>query len=279
MNKNSIRIKLTPSRLDKGLLAIPKRYEHLFPNHPGKINVFLGKVQVIEQKKYTPYKSSANECRIYGLRDWFEKLKAQSGDWVELSVLDVTNAKYRIVFRNQEKEEKRWRKKFQKAQTEMEAKEALKKIARAKWQSQNKVALKELQKLAKMKWERKRVAVKSRERYEGVPPYLRTLLKTVYKGRCQICSFTFNKCNGKPYFEIHHVESNFGHQPQNLLLLCPNCHAEMEHTNVELERDHQEWVIHVIFNGERKAVIQMLRGVVGPNLLIILMISMALNAS
>jgi hypothetical protein len=254
-----VRIKLTSSRLDKGLLAIPKRYQRLFPKRTGKVSVLLGAAAKAERKRYTPYSSPARECRIYGLRDWFERRKAQRGDWIELSVVDVANAVYRLVFRKQSREEKRWRQKLQEAETELQATEALSNLAKARWQSQRKAAVSELQRLKEIGWERKRISLPSSARYESIPASLRTLLRTVYQGRCQICGYTFPMPNGQPYFEVHHIDAHSGHQPKNLLLLCANCHAQMEHTDVELERDCLGWVYTVVINGERRPVYQALR--------------------
>lgn len=43
---------------------------------------------------------------------------------------------------------------------------------------------------------------------------------------------------------------------QNLLVLCPNCHAQMEHADISIKRNEQGWVVTVIINGEERPVHQ-----------------------
>lgn len=249
------RVLLTRGRLSKGLLAIRRKFQHLFPSSAQKITVFFDAETTPHLKPYTPYKSMTRECRIYNLRQWFRKHQAVVGDWVEVIVEETV---YRLVFRKRSEEEAKHREELQKAETEEQAQEALRKLARTQRRSLRRTALKELQRAAERTWERKRVIVAPKERYEGVPASLRTLLKIVYEGRCQICGFTFLKRNGEPYFEVHHIDPTGGHQPQNLLVLCANCHAQMEHTEVTVERDDQGWVTAVVINGERRPIRQAL---------------------
>jgi len=254
-NLKSIRVRLTKSRIEKGLLAISRKFRQWFPSSAQKLTVFFDNETVPHLKPYTPYESTARECRIYNLHRWFQKHQATVGDWVEI-IAEATG--YRLIFRKRIEEEARFRQELQEATTEEQATEALRKLAQTQRRSPRKAALKELERLAQHPWERKRVTVAPRERYEGVPASLRALLKAVYEGRCQICGFTFRKRNGEPYFEVHHVDPNGGHQPQNLLVLCPNCHAQMEHAEVDVRRDENGWVIAVTINGEEKAVYQAL---------------------
>lgn len=247
-------VKLTKSRIEKGLLAFPRKFQRLFPSVPGKVTVFLDDDQIPRQKPYAPFESTTRECRIYNLRSWFLKHKAAVGDWVEV-VVEATG--YRLLFRRRsEEEEAKYRQQLQSAKTEKQAEDALNRLAQARQRSVDKVALEELERLSRQVWERKRIMVAPRNRYEGVPASLRTLLKIVYGGRCQICGFTFLKCDGEPYFEVHHVDPGAGHQPQNLLVLCPNCHAQMEHADISIKRNEQGWVVAVIINGEERPVHQ-----------------------
>lgn len=255
MSKASFRVLLTKSRLEKGLLAISRKFRPLFPSSGQKVTVFFDDELKSCQKPYTPYESTTRECRIYNLRQWFRKHKATVGDWVEV-IAEATG--YRLIFHKRSEEEAKYRKELQEAETEEQATEALRKLARTQRRSPRLSALKELQRLAGQTWERRRVTIALRERYEGVPASLRALLKAIYEGRCQICNFTFLKRNGEPYFEVHHVDPEGGHQPQNLLVLCANCHAQMEHANVAVERDAQGWVVAVTINGKRHLVRQAL---------------------
>lgn len=249
------RVLLTRSRISKGLLAIRRKFQRLFPPSAQKVTVFFDNETTPQLKPYTPYESTSRECRIYNLRQWFRKHQATAGDWVEV-IIEETG--YRLVFRKRTEEESRHREELKRAETEEQAQEALRKLAQTQRRPLRQTALKELQRIAGQTWERKRVIIMPRERYEGVPASLRTLLKIVYQGRCQICGFTFLKRNGEPYFEVHHIDPAGGHQPQNLLVLCANCHAQMEHAEVAVERDAQGWVTAVIINGERRPVYQAL---------------------
>ncbi len=251
--QNRIRVTLTSSRIKRGLLAIRREFEHLFPRAAQEITVFFDDGMTPHQKPYTPYESTARECRIYSLRQWFRKHRASEGDRVEIV---KEGEGYRLIFRS--REEVRYQRELQTAKTEGQAEEALRRLAHRRRLSQRTVALKELARLTQQIQQRKRVRVASRERYEGVPVSLRTILKTVYKGRCQICGSTFRKRDGEPYFEVHHVDPEAGHHPQNLLVLCANCHAQMEHAEVTVKRDEEGWVVMVVINGKERAVRQAL---------------------
>ncbi|MCS7187284.1 MAG: HNH endonuclease [Armatimonadetes bacterium] len=255
MKQASFRVLLTKSRLEKGLLAISRKFRSLFPPSAQKVTVFFDDESKPYQKPYTPFEAATRESRIYSLRKWFLKHKATVGDWVEVI---VEKAGYRLIFRKRSEEEVRYRNELQEAETEEQATNALRKLAQTQKRSLREAAIKELRRLSKRTWERKRIVVTPGERYEVVPASLRALLKTVYEGHCQICGFTFRKRNGEPYFEVHHVDPEGGHQPQNLLVLCANCHAQMEHADVFVERDAQGWVVAVTINGERRPVYQAL---------------------
>ena len=94
------------------------------------------------------------------------------------------------------------------------------------------------------------------ERHEGVPPGIRILLREMHDGKCQLCSFTFEKRNGEPYFEIHHLDPKVGHHPNNLLVVCPNCHAQFEHATVTDFRWTGNWLVGVAINGKRVSIRQ-----------------------
>jgi 5-methylcytosine-specific restriction endonuclease McrA len=254
-NPKSFRVLLTKSRLEKGLLAISRKFRHLFPPPEQRLTVFFDDEVVPQLKPSMPYESTTRECRIYNLRKWFQKHRLKVGDWVEV-IVKATG--YQLIFRKRTEEEARYRQELQGAATEEQATEALHKLAQTQRCSARRAAIKERECLARQPWERKRVTVAPRERYEGVSASLRALLKAIYEGRCQICEFTFQKRNGEPYFEVHHIDPDDGHQPQNLLVLCANCHAQMEHAEVRVKRDENGWVVAVIVNGEEKTVHQAL---------------------
>jgi len=60
-------------------------------------------------------------------------------------------------------------------------------------------------------------------------------LKALYQGRCQFCGTTFEKEDGTPYCEAHHIRAlaDGGHDvAANMLVLCPTCHRKMHHAHV-----------------------------------------------
>ena len=93
-------------------------------------------------------------------------------------------------------------------------------------------------------------------RGEAVPPALRVLLEAVHQGRCQICGFTFRKRDGRPYFEIHHLEADKGHHPTNVLVICPNCHAQPEQATITDMDRIMGWLVGVAINGRHLKVRQ-----------------------
>ena len=60
-------IKLTESRIKKGLLSIPVSLIDLFPKNTKYITL-INNANKEEQKTFTPYMSSSRECRIGGLK-------------------------------------------------------------------------------------------------------------------------------------------------------------------------------------------------------------------
>jgi len=67
--------------------------------------------------------------------------------------------------------------------------------------------------------------------YQRDPNVVNYTLKRA-NGMCELCEqpAPFNKRNGEPYLEVHHVEqlSNGGSDTiENAVALCPNCHRKM----------------------------------------------------
>ncbi len=66
----------------------------------------------------------------------------------------------------------------------------------------------------------------------GIPKTVRDAVLVEARHRCTICA---EKC-----FEIHHIVEQAeggGHEPENLIVLCPNCHQQRYHRNGEFTRD------------------------------------------
>ena len=94
---NYATIKITKSRLDKGLLAIPASLIQWFPKQNCQINAFLDDSIHSQLKTYTSYTSRSRECRIGGLAEWFRENQIKEGDEIVLQVIDKDNFVYRLI--------------------------------------------------------------------------------------------------------------------------------------------------------------------------------------
>jgi hypothetical protein len=78
-----------------------------------------------------------------------------------------------------------------------------------------------------------RLRVVPREVWEKKDGIVRTKMREYYAGRCQICTWTFPKADGEPYFEgpylVSRTMQRWLDHPGNILCLCPNCCAKMQH--------------------------------------------------
>lgn len=66
-------------------------------------------------------------------------------------------------------------------------------------------------------------------------------VKLLHRSRCQICGYAIEMADGRRYAEAHHVIPLGGvHKgpdtPSNILVLCPNHHAEMDMGLMKLDR-------------------------------------------
>lgn len=52
----------------------------------------------------------------------------------------------------------------------------------------------------------------------------------IHHNKCQLCGFEgYNRKTGNSILQIHHIDGNSGNNtPENIQLLCPNCHAMTE---------------------------------------------------
>ncbi|MEH2458810.1 sacsin N-terminal ATP-binding-like domain-containing protein [Nostoc sp.] len=82
--------------------------------------------------------------------------------------------------------------------------------------------------------------------WEGKNKEIVTFLKETYNGKCQICSETFPKRNGEPYFErvylVSYTKARWIDQPGNVLCLCPTCCAKFKHGSVDPGDDIEEQI-------------------------------------
>jgi hypothetical protein len=85
------------------------------------------------------------------------------------------------------------------------------------------------------------------QRYRRIPSIVwekkdnrvRSFLLEQYHGQCQICSSTFKKRNGSPYFEglslVSRINAPWVDRSGDVLCLCPTCCAKFQHGQVLIE--------------------------------------------
>lgn len=244
-------IKITQSRIDKGLIAIPMALAEWFPAHNATIEVYLNDSPVSQIKRYSSYASSTRECRIGGVREWFQQNNIKSGDEIVIQLIDKERFVYRLIpERNFVLTTQELQRNFDESKTEQEASETITTLAEWTRLSRGNVVLTEYYRLVNTPYSEGRRYIKrsvSRTR-ESVPANLRALLADIYKGCCQVCDFWFLKRDRKPYFEVHHLDPEKGHHPKNVLVVCGNCHNQFEHANVRQDFNDDGWLIRVSFN-------------------------------
>ena len=259
-NPPSFLIQPTASRITKGLLIVPSRFSSEFPAERGEILVKFDDSEELESKYYLPDDRSVKERRIYGMGSWFAMRRVAAGDNIRITVEDKERRVYRILLERYvvEKRAGEARQRLLLAEFANDAEKELDVLAQLSRKRTRAVALEEVQRLAieLPSILRGRVVVPRTDRREHIPEGIRVLLEAVHNGKCQICSFTFVKRDGNPYFEVHHLDPERGHHPANLLVVCPNCHAQLEHAVVSDCELVLGWLVAVKVNGKRVAIRQ-----------------------
>lgn len=81
-------------------------------------------------------------------------------------------------------------------------------------------------------WEKKWISgeisgVSENDHWGGIPDRIRTYLFKKYESKCSRCGWAeVNKYTGKIPLEVEHMDGNASNnRPENLTLLCPNCHS------------------------------------------------------
>ena len=182
------------------------------------------------------------------------------GDLISVTLEDTGRRLYRIALDRfiREKEEQESRERLQVAATDSDAERELNTLSRLTKKHPRRLAREELLRIAQQSVPERRPRAPSSAvgRHEAVPAGIRVLLRELHDGKCQLCSFTFEKRNGEPYFELHHVDPALGHHPSNLLVICPNCHAQFEYATVTNFERVGIWLVCVTINGKRVIVRQ-----------------------
>lgn len=243
-------IRITKSRIDKGLLAIPVSLAKWFPKQNGIVHVYLDDSSVSEPRTFSAYESSTHESRIGGVKEWFEENRLKNGDEIVIQVIDKENFIYRIaserrfVAKTRELQEG-----FDNSESERVASETIRTLTRWVNLDKQNVVLNEFKRLIDVAAQDREYASKRlRRAREGVPANLRTLLEDIYNGHCQVCDFWFLKRDTRPYFETHHLNPLQDHHPKNVVAVCGNCHNQFEHANVALDFDRDAWLVRASFN-------------------------------
>src|SRR5712691_9838638 len=92
-----ITIKVTQSRINKGLLAIPVSLLESFPKEKRRITIFFDDEEKPSVKSFVSYNSRSKECRINGLSGWFVKNKIQDQNEIVIQFLDKNEGVYRLI--------------------------------------------------------------------------------------------------------------------------------------------------------------------------------------
>lgn len=250
INYNYVTIKMTQSRIGKGLIAIPVSLIKWFPNSDGAIQIYLDDSSVLQTKKYSSYNSTTRECRIYGMREWFEKNKIKNGDEIVLQIIDKDKFVYRLINEaNFITKTQQIQSKFDASVDEQEAFQNLIEIANWTKATEEIVKLREFHRLIKETniEERKRIIKRELSTKDSTPPNIKILLGKIYAGHCQVCDFWFLKRDKNPYFETHHIAPENANHVQNLLVVCGNCHNQFHYANVK-QMLKDGWISKVFFN-------------------------------
>jgi len=245
---NYITIKTTKSRIDKGLLAIPVSLTEMFPKSADKIYL-IDENGKEEKKSFTPYSSSSRECRIGGLKNFYEKYDISDGDELVIQLLD--DKKYRIVpeklFENTLITELS---EFEKIDNENLLEEKLNLISKFANSTKQEILKNEFVRLSSNIIKERKTITKQITTKENVPIALRKILLNLYEGKCQVSGFTFLMKNGNPYFDIHHIDALKGNHLKNLIVVSPNVHKQFHYANLEQTFDNDSWLREVKFNDD-----------------------------
>lgn len=245
---NYITVRTTKSRINKGLLAIPVSLIEYFPQN--KVEIFIADLDKnYSAKTYTPYSSSSRECRIGGLKEFYNKNDIQDGDEIVIQLIEKDN-KYRLI------PEKNWLNDIfdcenilLNSSSDEEFSTSIQKISKLTLQKERSVIESEYLRLTSLLPSKRELKKDSPKNIKtNVTPSIKNFLLNLYHGKCQLTNFTFEMKNKNPYFEIHHINPNIGHHFKNLLVVCPNIHAQFTYANVQHFYDSEGWLRKVIFN-------------------------------
>jgi len=249
-------IKTTKSRIEKGLLAIPVSLIDLFPKNKKKI-ILVNHDNVEQFKTFTPYNSSSRECRIGGMREFYNKYKIRDSE--ELVILLLDDDKFKIIPEKLFTNEIISLEKQLESANDEDSEDIFEKISNITNIKIENIIQNEFVRLSNHCIQKRKKIKKSESLIsESVPQSYRKILLNLYKGKCQLSAFTFIMKNGKPYFEIHHIDPNKGNNFKNLLVVSPNIHMQFEYAKKKEIFDDEGWIRKVYFNNREYPVFQII---------------------
>lgn len=257
-------IAVTQSRINKGLLAIPVALLEQFPTQKDKIHIYFDDEQQAEVKSFLPLNTSAREARIGGLTKWFAQNNLKANDEVVINVIDSTEGVYRISKESRFVQDiRQLEQQLQQHISTIDDTEVINQTLQTYCQkvhlTEKQLLLNQYVRLKDLPVEiRKYKNVATKHRKENVPFLMRKILEACYEGKCQVSGFTFMQKNGKPYFEIHHIDENRGNDWKNLLVVSPNIHAQFTYGHYSNCFDQEGWLRQVDLNGQLYSVKQLL---------------------
>lgn len=251
-------IKVTQSRIDKGLLAIPVSLIDVFPNNKRKIKVYFDNSNNYSELNFSPYTSSSRECRIGGLKEWFNLHQVRSDEELVIQIIRKDKNEYRILTEKQYLHTiKLLQRKFDNSYDDITTTDNINKLAIISNINQSEVFKNEFYRLSKQSDSKRNFTqVVLKKSKESVPYSIRKILGEIYNGKCQLTNFTFIQKNGNPYFEIHHIKENKGNYLKNLLVVSPNIHAQFTYSRKKEYFDDKGWIRKVKFKEEELNVYQ-----------------------
>jgi len=248
-------VRTTKSRINKGLLAIPVSLLYLFPQKKSQIFI-IDEDGNEDIKSFTPYNSSSRECRIGGMKEFYEKYSIYEND--EIVIQKIDDDKFKLLpeklFKNKIL---RYLSEFEKSNNDLEANQKINEITKLANISTNEFSRNEFVNLSDLDLPKRAANERNKTKVsENVPFSMRKILLSLYEGKCQITQFTFLKKDGNPYFEIHHIDPKVGNHFKNLLVVSPNTHAQFTYSKIEQKFDNDGWLREVKFNNESFPVFQ-----------------------
>jgi hypothetical protein len=187
---NYVTVKTTKSRIDKGLLAIPVSLVDIFPTKSNKIYL-VNESGIVEAKSFTPYKSSSRECRIGGLRAFYDNYQVRDGEELVIQLLD--DDKFRIIPERifQNILSNRFAQ-LKKSKDDDETDNILSQISEICNLQKIDILKNEYVLLSNEKLENRKKTEKNTSIVrESVPYSIRKILIELYEGKCQITNFSF----------------------------------------------------------------------------------------